>query len=693
MKTLLCRFILPIFLFLITFISCTKMQVDPKAASLEPALLSVAQTNGLYDPPFTPHDDDSIERITVLGAQSPNPYLVPNMQQAYKNLGYNPNMATVTNLYVRFKPTTAQLAALDSIMDAQGFDLFDTPMDYDVTYEGDYYQDPSIPNSLPTWQYAVVLPNFVFPAGIIHETLAQIHIPTDAYTAIETEAENIAGGGGGALNTTVLTNGNVHPNTPQCPPGYHYDFSTHTCTTCPSGYTWDGTACVPPSPPPTCSAGYYYNGSTCVPYNTTPPAAAPDAAIPAGGIRVYDTQLSPSNTFPDGLGVRKLRMVARRWFKVERTYTDGSGNFTFTKHFKHKVRIIEKFKNDDAKIFGIRGVFLWQMLYPIKRTIGIFSGDKSNIAFINMQTGPVNSKGNRYWAGATTHNAVQEHKDYATLYGFSKAPTTMNIFLTNWSITHGLASTPLFHIRFIQDLPSSFINTFLVNTAVYVVAGGVAAIAATIARTKVDMAVDYNPSSILNFTSDHLKETVYHEMSHASHYSKVGTNWYTQFVNAEIAEIVAHPSGSLNPYGDGTSPSNSPIIALGEGWAYHMGHFLADQRYDVHGSCQSEQSGGISYCFPDFAQPHIAVLENFDPNFTPDSFRWIPKGLMEDLIDNTQNETSPVIDNVNGFTIAQLFNALQSDVTSVQIYRARFIQQNLNNQTTNITNLFAQYHY
>ncbi len=127
------------------------------------SLLSVSKINGISDPPFTPHDDDSIERITVLGSQEPNPYLIPNMQQAYLALGYNPALATVTNLYVRFQPTTAQVAAFDSTMDAQGLDLFDTPMDYDVIYEGDYYQDPTIPDSLPTWQYAVVPPNFVFP--------------------------------------------------------------------------------------------------------------------------------------------------------------------------------------------------------------------------------------------------------------------------------------------------------------------------------------------------------------------------------------------------------------------------------------------------------------------------------------------------------------------------------------------------
>ena len=65
---------------------------------------------------------------------------------------------------------------------------------------------------------------------------------------------------------------------------------------------------------------------------------------------------------------------------------------------------------------------------------------------------------------------------------------------------------------------------------------------------------------------------------------------------------------------------------------------------------------------------------------------------MENLIDNTPLETN-INDQVSGFTIALMFNALQSDVLSLQQYRARFIQQNPNNQTTNITNLFAQYHY
>ena len=92
------------------------------------------------------------------------------------------------------------------------------------------------------------------------------------------------------------------------------------------------------------------------------------------------------------------------------------------------------------------------------------------------------------------------------------------------------------------------------------------------------------------------------------------------------------------------------------------------------------------------ANKHVDVLRAFNPNLTADPFRWIPKGLMEDLMDNTIKNT-PVIDNIGGFTTAQLFNGLQSDVINLQQYRVILIQQNLTISATNITNLFVQYNY
>ena len=422
-----------------------------------------------------------------------------------------------------------------------------------------------------------------------------------------------------------------------------------------------------------------------------PPPAA-DASVPGGNIFVFDTNL-PGIGNGSEFSVRKVRVVARRWFKEERTFTDVNGHFVFTKHFKNKVRIIEKFKNADAYIYGVRGIKLWQMLFPVKRELGIYSSDKATIVFHNDQAGPVNSKGNRYWAAATTHNAVQEHRDYATQFGFSAAPTTMNIYLTNWGISQGLASTPLFHKRYLTDLPSSFINTYLVYAGTVIVAGGIPALAAVITRVNVDMAIDYH-TDLAHFTSDWLKATVYHELSHASQYSQVGTNWYTQFVNAELNQIYNYPSGQYNPYGQGASPSYSPIIALGEAWGYHMEHFLTDQRYGVNASDVGEYWGTFfhSRTLPFTAHPYIDAIENNNPNSSADPFAWIPEGLMEDLMDNTPAETV-VNDQVTGYSISQLFGALQSDVTSIPQYKAKLSQLYGTAQQTQVNNLFASYHY
>ncbi len=147
-----------------TFFSCQKIALKPSddiaspASPKNSARLLASGSYPIVSADFIPQDGDSIERETVLGVQLTNPYLISNMQHAYGNLGLNDGLAVVNNLYVRFLPTTNQLAALDSIMDAQGLELFDTPVDYQVLYEGDYYQDPSVPDSLPTWQYAVVPP-------------------------------------------------------------------------------------------------------------------------------------------------------------------------------------------------------------------------------------------------------------------------------------------------------------------------------------------------------------------------------------------------------------------------------------------------------------------------------------------------------------------------------------------------------
>jgi hypothetical protein len=237
-------------LFCSLIFSCKKMElkstadIDGQEKLAKNSARLMASGGGTGSADFIPHDEDSIERETILGYQLTNPYLINNMMQAYGNLGQDPAKAIVNNLYVRFLPSTNQLAALDSIMDAQGLELFDTPMDYQVLYEGDYYQDPSIPDSLPTWQYAVVPSGFTFPAGIQHETLAQIHIPADNYTAVETEGERLASiqdsinMSGSSKSITMSNNTSPYTNTKKStikPNALQPD----NFKECPDGFIWD----------------------------------------------------------------------------------------------------------------------------------------------------------------------------------------------------------------------------------------------------------------------------------------------------------------------------------------------------------------------------------------------------------------------------------------------------------------------
>ena len=124
-----------------------------------------------------------------------------------------------------------------------------------------------------------------------------------------------------------------------------------------------------------------------------------------------------------------------------------------------------------------------------------------------------------------------------------------------------------------------------------------------------------------------------------------------------------------------------------------MGHFLADQRYGIHAYCEHEGGQQYKYCPDLFNHPNIDVLEYYVPSYSTDPFHWIPKGLMEDLMDNGEPTfNTSVNDQVSGYTISQLFGALQSDVTSIPQYEARLLQQNPSNPTNPYINALFSYY-
>lgn len=616
-------------------------------------------------------DNDSTETSTSLGYKLPNPYTVINMRQAYKNVhGGNWDHITANKKYVRFKPTTKeQLLTLTETLD---LDLFEEPLDYNIAQDGDSYQDPTIPLEQITWLYTVVPTSFVFPSGVQYELLASVHVPATDNGAVEAEAERLVGlnadgdglVGGGPMTTAASSNGETVGT-------QDFDF------TCAPGYEWSEELqrCVE-----ICPSGFYFDPNTGVCAPNAPPVFTPTI----GNLSVEDTQLETQN-------LRNVRVVAKRWFKIERMYTDNSGNFNSTRKFKNKVKLIVKFKNSDASVRGVRGARLWQMLLPIQKKFGPLKGSEiNNFEYTFTRRTELNSKGTRNWVAATTHNAVQQFRDYSVSEGTGALPSNLKIMLTNWGVFNAKAA-PLFSVRWIDDIGAAFISTF-VATAAHPIAGGLNALASILKR-QIDITYCYNVPG--NLRSDEVVETIFHELAHATLYRKAGSNWYGAVVDGTIQEATRIGLGEYSPYGDGHT-TNSGIIAVNEGWAYHFGNFLANRQYGVEAGCIQPQSFVQAVCSADSPTPYLEALERFNPGLQDDVHRWIPKGIFQDLRDNTQaeiNTPSLVDDQASDFTNAQLFRAIESDVRFPQAYRDRLLQQTGSAQFTQVTNLFNQYGY
>ena len=431
-----------------------------------------------------------------------------------------------------------------------------------------------------------------------------------------------------------------------------------------------------PLPPPECGGG---SGETL------------DKKKPAGKITVWDSNLGME------VPVKRTRVVARRWFKIDVVYTNDQGEFKCNKRFVNKVNILVKFLNNNITIHGLRTARLWQMWFPIKKGIGIYSGNLSNISYrFNQNTLEPHSRTNRNWWAAQTMNSQVEFNEMAAANNIGGLPSFMRILLTGWANARGAGSAPMNGHRNPQIVPPLWINYFVLNPAHTGFASTLNWLYNGILIRKTDMTIGYDK----NLKSDQVKALIYHEMSHAAHYNKVGDNWWNELVNAETYEITRFGlNGAQSPYGIGDDGEMSGRIALAESWAEHIGRVMTDTKYGTTSSAQYNQGEIYVNNSPVMGlSSHLNLLEDFDPSRTGDPFKWIPQGLYYDIIDNRNDLTVPsprvlINDQVDGYTNLQFFDALDNDILTLPAYRDRLLQESGNNQGAQVINLFAAYGY
>ncbi len=614
---------------------------------------------------FDPNNGDD---QVLLGNQLTNPYTVLNMQNAINILyGGSGPVLVATHKYIRFKPNSVE--QIEELEDNQDLELQDYPMDYEVIQDGDYYQDPSLGSEDIGWLYSVVPINYAVPSGIPFEIITELFLTENSI--LEDIAESLASGimyssyiiKNGTVSITRSDNGeNISFRLPNpC------EFDEYPCT----GGGGGGGGGIPP----TIDAGIF--------------------------VQEQLTCGQPISTVP----LRQARVIAKRWFKIWKGYTDDNGDFTVTKKFKNKVKVIVKTKNNNAKVCKVRGIRLWQMLFPAKKRIGVFNNNElANIRYVFAKPtdGNAHNKELAYWSAATTHNSVVEFRQYCNELGLPLPPSNLKIMVTNWGFMRNSGAAPMWNKSNNNVVPTVWTTAFIVSNALGgYITGGIIAIA-NILKNQTDVIIGYTSNDYnCLLTSPQLRSTVYHELGHTQHFGQAQTTFWDGYRSAITAELIS--SGFSDPYGDGQNANRAPIIATGEMWGNHCEKWFSERHYGVaptnvlsisqrtffvnDGSPIATYNGINTVSIPNF-NANFAAIESYNPTLTG-QHDWIPQGLPYDLWDNRNDAI--ITDNANGFSINQCYNALQPDVQSIPQFRERLLQQNGFIQQAQVNQLFQQY--
>jgi hypothetical protein len=608
-------------------------------------------------------ENDTSEYTTILGGTYANPYSIPNMTQAYNNIhGTHLQSVSTTHYYVKFKPQTdADFNKLDSL----DLELYDYPLDKVVLQDGDYWPSAYTglgPNEYP-WLYTVVPSNFQFPAGITYQNLGSLNIP-DNDGLVEDEAFNLTGNN--ECSGTVLSKSRPSlPDSNQSSTAklVQPDFFQN----CPDGYYWDNSLakCLPV---PDCGPGYHWNYGL-LRCEQDPP---PPANLQPKGMITYLTY-SDFGVIPASAPVKYVRIVARRFFKIDKTFTDANGNFQLSKRFPHKVTIIVKFRTSSTSIRQFaNGLGFWKAKYPMRKNIGTYKGNDLTNLIYQFQKGSTSIKRRtKRWLGCVALNTVVESSGFLSANNMMQLPNDLRIFLDQTNL-----QTTTSQYEFIKNTYAHLNNQL----------GG--------QINRDDILLRWLTSDINSLTASKVTIAVGKGVAVAYLYrvnaaSSDNINRFTEYAQSMNYGIQIGPT----PFGDGLPHATyfPQIIAMWEGFAQHFGHTIANRIYGsgeysfvLQGKTWSS-SGGIS--------SSSKYLEGFDPSIGPPNelFKWIPVGLINDLMDNT-TDPFPVVDNVSGFTYSEIQAAYYTEpLTMVDFKNA--LKNIKPSQAAAIDQLFVSYGY
>ena len=249
--------------------------------------------------------------------------------------------------------------------------------------------------------------------------------------------------------------------------------------------------------------------------------------------------------------VKGVKIRCHRFIKWSTTFTDESGHYTMDSKFRFGPHYAIVFDNR-------KGFDIWGNWGPIARA-NLNMGWHSN----RGHSRDINA-GSFAWDWAAVNNATYDYYKMCEETGIAKPPRNLKIWVfKRWTTS----STPMLR-RIVHPIGyngNSSWKNFFINIGY-----------GTLATVLNQMLKKVLPDITIG-TGGHSYRKVYdvvnHELSHASHFSQVGSAHWAKY----ISYIMTYGS-----YGNGTG-KNAELCGIGEMWGYSMGHIRAYEKYNPSG--------------------------------------------------------------------------------------------------------------
>lgn len=248
--------------------------------------------------------------------------------------------------------------------------------------------------------------------------------------------------------------------------------------------------------------------------------------VPSGRFQVKNT----SNGAHEGL--RRVKVRVHRVVKWDTDYTDDDGYYQMSKSFKNDPHYAIIFENQSG--FKIWGNFA--MFAPANHNLGY----RPNTGYSTVIW-----ESSQAWLWATVNNATDIYRGtFCPEVGINPPPGNIRIWTMrqagDWAGSAPMARQITLGIDDLMD----FLSTALVSVRTL-------GITTALSLCMPDIFI------LPNYTNTNsCYSTVWHELAHASHYTKAGKTYWSNYITAVIAN---------NGYGDGTGALDG-YIGVGEMW-------------------------------------------------------------------------------------------------------------------------------